>query len=85
MPGMGGEMPGMDGPLPEDLFGGPMVLDLQFQHDGLWLRQLSTAAEGGEGGSFQVTLDFSDYNASFDTTAPPADQVTEEGDFPFFQ
>lgn len=88
MPGMGGDMPGMGGMgelLPEDLFGGPMVLDLQFQHDGLWLRQVSTGADAGEGGSFAVTLAFSEYNASFDISAPPPDQVTEEGDFPFFQ
>ncbi|HKZ75719.1 MAG TPA: hypothetical protein VJ259_03555 [Actinomycetota bacterium] len=85
MPDMGDLGGGMGDLLPEDLFGGPMVLDLQFQHDGLWLRQVATGADAGEDGAFTVSVDFRDYNADFDISAPPADQVTEEGEFPLFQ
>jgi hypothetical protein len=83
MPDMG-DMGGFGGMLPGTAFAGPVVVDMLFQHDGLWLRQVSTAAAEGESGAFALSLAFSNYNEPFDIAAPPADQVTEEGEFPLF-
>jgi hypothetical protein len=85
-----GDMPAMGdiemfgGMFPEDAFAGPMVVDMLFQHDGLWLRQVSTAAASDGSGAFAMSVALSNYNDSFDISAPPADQVTEEGEFPLF-
>ena len=70
--------------LPEGAFAGPMVVDLLFDRTGLWLRQLSTsfADEGTEEVSVTVTL--SEYNASFEISPPPSDQITDEEEFPLF-
>jgi len=70
--------------LPEGAFAGPMVVDLLFDRSDLWLRQMSTsfAAEGTEEVSVTVTL--SDYNASFEISPPPSDEITDEGEFPLF-
>lgn len=70
--------------LPEAALSGPVVMDLLFDRDGLWLRHVSTSAADPEAGDASLTLTLSDYNQSFDISAPPADQVTDEGDFPFF-
>ncbi len=73
--------------LPEDAFAGPLVVDVLFDHKGLWLREVSTsfAGEGAaETEQVRFTVTFSDYNASFDISAPAADEVTEEGEFPLF-
>ena len=69
---------------PVDTFGGPVVVDLLFDHNGLWLRQVSTVAADPESGDVGLTLALSQYNESFDISAPPPDQVTEEGEFPLF-
>ena len=82
-----GEMPDMGeygGLVPEHAFAGPMVVDLLFDRDGLWLRQVSTSAADEESGDFSLTLALSDYNAAVEISAPPADEVTEEGEFPLF-
>ncbi len=84
MPDM--EMPGMGGAgelLPNPEFSGPAVVDLLFDKNGLWLRSVVVASEG-ENGNASVTVDLSEYNTAFDITAPPADQVIEAEDFPFF-
>ncbi|MGH2463159.1 MAG: hypothetical protein ACRDFZ_05985 [Candidatus Limnocylindria bacterium] len=70
--------------LPDDPFSGPVVVDLLFDRDGLWLRQVSTTAADPESDGPSLTLTLSDYNQSFDISAPPADEVTEEGEFPLF-
>lgn len=70
--------------LPDAAFSGPVVVDLLFDHDGLWLRQVSTSAADPESGDASLTLTLSQYNQPFDIAAPPADEVTEEGDFPLF-
>ena len=69
--------------LPNPEFSGPVVVDLLFDKNGLWLRSVVVASEG-ENGNASVTVDLSEYNTSFDITAPPADQVIEAEDFPFF-
>ena len=69
---------------PDAEFSGPVVVDLLFDRDGLWLRQVSTSASDPESGDASLTLTLSDYNQSFDISAPPADQVTDEGEFPLF-
>lgn len=68
--------------VPDDAFTGPLVVDLLFDRDGLWLRQVSTTAADPAAGDASLSLALSDYNLSFDISAPPADEVTEEGDFP---
>ena len=70
--------------LPDPAFSGPVVVDLLFARDGLWLRQVSTSAADPESGDASLTLTLSQYNQPFDIAAPPADQVTEEGEFPLF-
>lgn len=69
---------------PDDAFSGPVVVDLLFDRDGLWLRQVSTAASDPESGDASLTVTLSQYNESFEISAPPADQVTDEGEFPLF-
>ena len=69
---------------PVDSFVGPVVVDLLFDHNGLWLRQVSTAAGDPESGDVGLTVTLGQYNESFDISAPPPDEVTEEGEFPFF-
>lgn len=84
-----GEMPDvtdmgeLGGLVPNPELTGPAVVDLLFQTDGLWLRQVSMSSEG-DAGAANMTLDLGDYNAAFDITAPPADQVIEADEFPFF-
>jgi hypothetical protein len=88
----GGEMPDVGGVggdelgglVPQPEFTGPVVVDLLFQQDGLWLREVSATSEG-DAGEATMSLELSDYNASFDISAPPADQVIEGEDFPLFQ
>jgi hypothetical protein len=87
-----GDMPDMGSPemgpvgelLPHPEFTGPAVVDLLFDRNGLWLRSIVVSSEG-EDGDASVTIDLSDYNAAFDISAPPADQVIEADDFPYFQ
>lgn len=67
---------------PADLFRGPLVVDLLFQQNGLWLRGMTAGAEAGGLQGTTITVAFSNWNQSVDISAPPADQVTEEGDFP---
>ena len=71
---------GMD---PADLLRGPLVVDLLFQQNGLWLRSVSAGADVGGPNATTFTVAFSNWNQSVDISAPPADQVTEEGDFNF--
>ena len=70
--------------LPDDAFSGPVLVDLLFDRDGFWLRQVSTAAADPESGDASLTMTLSQYNETFEISAPPADQVTEEGEFPLF-
>jgi hypothetical protein len=81
------EVPGMEGfggGLPNPELSGPAVVDLLFQQDGLWLREVSMTSEG-EDGTASMAVELSDYNASFDINPPPADQVIEGEDIPLFQ
>jgi hypothetical protein len=81
------EAPGMEafgGGLPNPELSGPAVVDLLFQQDGLWLREVSMTSEG-EDGTASMAVELSDYNASFDINPPPADQVIEGEDIPLFQ
>jgi hypothetical protein len=70
--------------LPDDAFSGPVVMDLLFERDGLWLRQVSTSAADPESGDASLTLILTQYNEKFEITAPPADQVADQGEFPLF-
>lgn len=70
--------------LPDAAFSGPMVVDLLFDRDSLWLRQVSTSAADPESGDASLTLTLSEYNEPFDIAAPPPDEVTKEGEFPLF-
>ena len=88
-----GDMGGVDevggsselgGLLPDPEFSGPAVVDLLFQHDGLWLREMTVSSEG-DAGEASFSAELSEYNAAFDISAPPADQVIEGDDFPLFQ
>jgi hypothetical protein len=73
---------GMD---PADLLRGPLVVDLLIQQNGLWLRSVSAGADAGGPNATTFTVNFSNWNQSVDISAPPADQITEEGDFSLFQ
>lgn len=83
--GDGGHMFGqeMGGLMPNPEFTGPVVVDLLFQQDGLWLRQVSMSSEG-DAGEATMSLELSDFNTPFDISPPPADQVIEAEDFPLF-
>jgi len=70
--------------LPEGAFAGPMAADLLFDRDGLWLRQMSTSFAGEGTDEVRVTVTLSDYNAAFEISPPPSDQITDEGEFPLF-
>lgn len=70
--------------LPTDAFSGPVVVDLLFDRDGLWLRQVSTSASDPDSGDPSLTVTLSQYNETFEISAPPADEVTDEGEFPLF-
>jgi len=70
--------------VPESTFIGPMAVDLLFDRDGLWLRQMGTTFADVGTEQVSVTVTFSDYNASFEISPPPADEITEEGEFPPF-
>jgi hypothetical protein len=70
--------------LPEGAFAGPMVVDLLFDRNGLWLREMSTSFMDEETEGVSVTVTLGDYHASFEINPPPADQVTDEGEFPLF-
>ena len=70
--------------LPEGAFAGPMSVDLLFDRDGLWLREMSMSFMDEETEGVSVTVTLSDYNASFEISPPPSDQVTDEGEFPLF-
>jgi LppX_LprAFG lipoprotein len=72
------------GMLPDPEFSGPAVVDLLFQQNGLWLREVSMSSEG-DTGEASMRLELSEYNTAFDISAPPADEVIEGEDFPFFQ
>jgi hypothetical protein len=80
--GVGGDQLG--GLVPQPEFTGPAVVDLLFQQDGLWLREVSMTSEG-DNGEAVMRFELSDYNTAFDVNAPPADQVIEGEDFPLFQ
>lgn len=87
-----GDRPDMDvfgsgelgGLMPNPEFTGPVVIDLLFQTDGLWLRQVAVSSDG-DAGEATMTLELSDYDTTFDISPPPADQVIEADDFPFFE
>jgi hypothetical protein len=86
---MGGvdEVGGSDelgGLVPDPEFSGPAVVDLLFQHNGLWLREVTVSSEG-DAGEASFTAELSEFNTAFDISAPPADQVIEGDDFPLFQ
>ena len=68
---------------PGAFLGESLVLDLQFDRENLRVRQVSTDVEAGEVGSFGIVITFSNYDAAVEVSPPPADQVTEEGGFPF--
>jgi hypothetical protein len=70
--------------LPEGAFDGPMVVDLLFDRGGLWLRQMSTSFAGEGSEEVSVTVTLSDYNASFEISPPPSDEISDEGEFPLF-
>jgi hypothetical protein len=80
--GMGPEF--MGGVMPNPELTGPAVIDLLFQQSGLWLREVTVASEG-EDGTASFVVELSNYNASFNISPPPADQVIEAEDIPFFQ
>jgi hypothetical protein len=70
--------------LSEGAFAGPMVVDLLFDRSRLWLRQMSTSFANEGTNEVSVTVTLSDYNASFEISPPPSDQITDEGEFPLF-
>jgi len=70
--------------LPEGAFAGPMVVDLLFDRSGLWLREMATSFANERTNEASVTVTLSDYNASFEISPPPSDQITDEGEFPLF-
>jgi hypothetical protein len=81
------EAPGMEffgGAMPNPELSGPAVVDLLFQQDGLWLREVSVSS-GSEDGTARMALELSEYNTAFAISPPPADQVIEAEDIPLFQ
>jgi hypothetical protein len=68
--------------MPPGAFGGPLVIDLLFEQDDLWLREASTGIAAEDMGDVTFAVAFSAFNESVDISAPPPDQVIEEGDVP---
>lgn len=64
---------------PGDLGGDPLVLDLLFDRQDLWLTQVSTDLAAESVGEVTLRLTLSAFNEDVSVQAPPADQVTEDG------
>ncbi len=67
------------------LLGEDLVLDLLFDHDELWLTEVSTDVSAEGMGELSLSMTLSGFNESVEVQAPPADEVTEGGldGFPF--
>ena len=61
-----------------DYLGDSLVLDLWFDRDNVRLRQASTEIAAGELGTVGLLVTFSRYDATFEVSPPPDDQVTTE-------
>jgi hypothetical protein len=71
--GLGSEVPSA---VPTDALSGPLVLDLLFDREGLWLSGASINIPMGDS-SLTVTATVSDLAEPLEVTPPPADQITE--------
>lgn len=66
----------------EALSGG-MTFVLQIDRETLYMRLVTTSFSAEEVGTVDVTFTFDEWNEPVDVEAPPADEVTEGGAFPF--
>lgn len=71
-----GDATGMD---PSEVLGEALVLTLLFDRADLFLTEASTSISGEGIGSVSLSLRLSGFNEGVDVTAPPEDQVTEDG------
>ena len=58
-------------------------LTILVEKDSVKLHKITAAVAGGEDGSLTVALTFTNWDAGVTIDAPPDDQVTEDGSFPF--
>lgn len=65
---------------PGDYVGQELVLDLLFDREENWLTEVSTQLGAEDVGDVTLTLTLSGFNEPVDVEAPPADQVTEDGE-----
>lgn len=79
--GTDGMTDGLTGLDPSALLGDGLVLDLLFDRDDLFLADLSTELSAESVGSVSLRLTLSAFNEEVSVEAPPADEVTEGGDF----
>lgn len=76
--GMTDGVAGLD---PSAFLGDGLVLDLLFDRDDLFLADVSTELTTESVGSVTLRLTLSAFNEAVSVEAPPADEVTEGGDF----
>jgi hypothetical protein len=79
--GTDGVADGLTGLDPSAFLGDGLVLDLLFDRDDLYLADVSTELSAESVGSVSLRLTLSAFNEDVSVEAPPADQVTDGGDF----
>ena len=67
--------------LPTDTLTGPIVIDLLFDKNQLWLAGVSTTLELGDS-SLTVAVTLTDLDGPLNVTAPPADEIQEGFELP---
>jgi hypothetical protein len=67
------------GPLPSASLDEPVVVNLKFDREKLYLTSASTTVESAEAGSLTLDISLSKFNEATSISAPPADQVDESG------
>lgn len=65
---------------PGELVGQELVLDMLFDREENWLTEVSTHLGAEDVGDVTMTLTLSGFNEPVDVEAPPADEVTEDGE-----
>ena len=79
------EMASLSSPVPDASIDPTSSVDLTIlvERDSVKLHKVTAAVAAGEGGSVTVALTFTNWDAAVTIAAPPDDQVTEDGSFPF--
>ena len=81
----GAEIAGLSSPDPESSMDPNANVDVTIlvEKDSVKLHKITAAVAAGDTGSVTVVLTFTNWDAAVTIDAPPDDQVTEDGSFPF--